>query len=72
MKGLLLKDLYVLIRQMRLFMVAIFVLCVVNEQLATFGIMYAAMLPLPHWPTTRIAAGISWPPRCPYALARSC
>ena len=45
MKGLLLKDLYVLIRQMRLFMVAIFVLCVVNEQLATFGIMYAAMLP---------------------------
>lgn len=45
MKGLLLKDLYVLLRQMRLFMGAILVLCVVNEQLATFGIMYAAMLP---------------------------
>lgn len=45
MKGLLLKDLYVLTRQMRLFMGAILILCVVNEQLATFGIMYAAMLP---------------------------
>ena len=45
MKGLLLKDLYVLTRQMRLFMAAILLLCVVNEQLATFAIMYAAMLP---------------------------
>ena len=45
MKGLLLKDLYVLTRQMRLFMGAILLLCVVNEQLATFAILYAAMLP---------------------------
>ena len=45
MKGLLRKDLYVLTRQMRLFMGAILLLCVVNEQLATFAIMYAAMLP---------------------------
>ena len=45
MKGLLLKDLYVLLRQMRLFMLAILLLCVVNEQLVTFAVMYAAMLP---------------------------
>lgn len=45
MKGLLLKDLYVLTHQMRLFIGAILILCVVNEQLATFAILYAAMLP---------------------------
>ena len=45
MKGLLYKDFCILMRQMRIFMVAILLLCVVNEQLATFAILYAAMLP---------------------------
>ena len=45
MKGLILKDIYVLHRQMRLFAGIILLLCVVNEQLAAFAIMYAAMLP---------------------------
>lgn len=45
MKGLLRKDGYILIQHMRLFMVGILVLCVVNEQLATFAIFYAAMMP---------------------------
>ena len=45
MKGLLYKDFCILIRQMRIFMFAILLLCVVNEQLATFAILYAAMLP---------------------------
>ena len=45
MKGLLYKDFCILMRQMRIFMFAILLLCVVNEQLVTFAILYAAMLP---------------------------
>ena len=45
MKGLLYKDFCILMRQMRIVMFAILLLCVVNEQLVTFAILYAAMLP---------------------------
>lgn len=45
MKGLLRKDFYIMIQQMRIFLFAILLLCVVNEQLATFAILYAAMMP---------------------------
>lgn len=45
MKGLILKDIYVLLRQAKILLLAIPLLCVVNEQLAAFSMLYAAMLP---------------------------
>jgi len=46
MKGLLLKDLYVLSRQMRVFLVIIMVFALLpGGSMSTFAIVYAAMLP---------------------------
>lgn len=45
MKGLLRKDLYILTHQMRIFLFMFLVMSVANTQLASFAVMYAAMMP---------------------------
>lgn len=47
MKGLILKDIYTISKQMRFFLIFIIFFCVFPKfQLSTFGIVYTSMLPL--------------------------
>ena len=47
MKGLLLKDFYVLLKQLKLYLVIIVILSVIPSlNMTSFGIIYAAILPI--------------------------
>ena len=60
MTALLLKDYYVIFRQMKIFLLLILVFsCIPGTFYSTFAVVYASMLP---WPMTSGAAGTRWLP----------
>ena len=63
MSALLLKDYYVIFRQMKIFLLLILVFsCIPGTFYSTFAVVYASMRPTPPWPMTSGAAGTRWLP----------
>lgn len=72
MKALLLKDFYVLRKQMWVYAIIVLAWGVVSQAwLNLLAVVYGSMTPIPPWAMTAGAAGINLPECCPIPTKQS-